>query len=194
MRLIARGAATAIVTVVAFGANAADLDYPPPVVGQPQYGMAPPPPVAPPQVIIIPGPTVSPQYNSATIPPPPVGAPPYGVAPPMAPGVRATRGVPTDLALRRARLRLAARLRTAARALLRSVRAARSSISSPRIARSPGVRPSRCLAGSGALSRSIFATSLSRSNWPLFAIASPKRSSRCCRRIYLVSVASAELN
>jgi hypothetical protein len=87
MRLFARGAATAVVAAVSFGASAADLDYPPPVVGQPQYSMAPPPAVAPPQVIIVPGPTVSPQYNSAPVSPPPVGAPPYGVAPPMAPGV-----------------------------------------------------------------------------------------------------------
>ena len=85
MRLLARGAATAIATVVSFGGNAADLNYPPPVLGQPQYGMAPPPAIAPPQVIIVPGPTASPQYNSATVPPPPVGAPPYGIAPPMAP-------------------------------------------------------------------------------------------------------------
>ncbi len=59
MRLLARGAATAIATVVSFGANAADLNYPPPVLGQPQYGMAPPPAIAPPQVIIVPGPTAS---------------------------------------------------------------------------------------------------------------------------------------
>ena len=75
MRLFARGAATAIVAVASFGASAADLDYPPPVVGQPQYSMAPPPAVVPPQVIIVPGPTVSPQYNSAPVPPPPVGVP-----------------------------------------------------------------------------------------------------------------------
>lgn len=86
MRLFARGAATAVVAAVSFGASAADLNYPPPVVGQPRYSMAPPTMVAPPQVIIVPGPTVSPQYNSAPVPPPPVGAPPYGVAP-MAPGV-----------------------------------------------------------------------------------------------------------
>ena len=83
MRLFAT---TAIVAVASFGASAADLDYPPPAVGQPQYSMAPPPAVAPPQVIIVPGPTVSPQYNGAPVPPPPI-APPFGIAPPVAPGV-----------------------------------------------------------------------------------------------------------
>jgi len=60
MRLPARGAAAAIATMVSVGANAADLDYPPPPVG-PQYGIASPPPVQPPQVIIVPGPTVPPR-------------------------------------------------------------------------------------------------------------------------------------
>ena len=85
MRLLARGAATAIATLISLGANAADLDYPPPPVGQPQYGMVSPPPVPPPQVIIVPGPTVPPQYPSATIPPPPVGPYPYGTPPPIPP-------------------------------------------------------------------------------------------------------------
>jgi hypothetical protein len=91
MRLLARGAATAIATIVSVGANAADLDYPPPPVGQLPYGMASRPPVQPPQVIIVPGPTVPPQYPSAALPPPPVGPYPYGtplppraeVAPPI---------------------------------------------------------------------------------------------------------------
>jgi hypothetical protein len=75
MRLLARGAATAIATMVSVGANAADLDYPPPPVGQPQYGMTSPPPVQPPQVIIVPGPALPPQYPSAAVPPPPVPGP-----------------------------------------------------------------------------------------------------------------------
>jgi hypothetical protein len=83
MRLLVRGAATAIATMLSVGANAADLDYPPSPVGQPQYGMAPPPPVQPPQVIIVPGPTVLPQYPSAAIPLPPTAIPPWAdVAPP----------------------------------------------------------------------------------------------------------------
>jgi hypothetical protein len=84
MRLLERGAATAIATVVSFGANAADLGYPPPLVGQPQYGMASPPPVQPPQVIIVPGPNVPPQYPSAAVLSPPVGPYPYG-SPPTSP-------------------------------------------------------------------------------------------------------------
>jgi hypothetical protein len=88
MRLLVRRAAIAIAAVVSFGANAADLDYPPPVVGQPQYSMAPPLAVAPPQVIIVPGPTVSPrytvspQYNGAPVLPAFVASP-YGIAPPV---------------------------------------------------------------------------------------------------------------
>jgi hypothetical protein len=85
MRLLARGAATAIATMVSVGANAADLDYPPPPVGQPQYGMGSPPLVQPPQVIIVPGPAVPPQYPSAAVPPPPVGPYPYGTPPPIPP-------------------------------------------------------------------------------------------------------------
>src|SRR6516165_5701914 len=85
MRLLALGAAIAVATIVSVGANAADLDYPPPPVGQPQYGMASPPPVPPPQVIIVPGPIVPPQYPSAAVPPPPVGPYPYGIPPPIPP-------------------------------------------------------------------------------------------------------------
>jgi len=90
MHLLAGAAATAIATLVSLGAvslgaNAADLNTPPPLLGQPQYGIAPPPAIAPPQVIMVPVPMVVPQYPSATVPPPPVGAPSYGVAPPIAP-------------------------------------------------------------------------------------------------------------
>jgi hypothetical protein len=81
MRLLARSAVTAIATMVSVGANAADLDYPPPPVGPPQYGMAPPPPVQPPQVIIVPGPTAPPQYPSAGVPHGPVGPYSYGTLP-----------------------------------------------------------------------------------------------------------------
>ena len=62
MHLLARGAATAV-TLISLGANAADLDYPAPLVGQPQYGMVSPPPASAPQVVIIPGSTVAPQYR-----------------------------------------------------------------------------------------------------------------------------------
>jgi hypothetical protein len=86
MRLFARSAAIGIVSVASFGASAADLDYPPPVVGQPQYSIVPPVAVAPPQAIVVPAPTLSSQYNRAPSPPPPV-APPYGIAPPVPPGV-----------------------------------------------------------------------------------------------------------
>jgi len=82
MRLLERGAATAIATVVSFGVNAADLGYPPPLIGQPQYGMASPPPAQPPQVIIVPGPNVPPQYPSVAVPPPPVGVAPPATCPP----------------------------------------------------------------------------------------------------------------
>jgi hypothetical protein len=85
MRLLARGAAAVIATMVSVGANAADLDYPPPPVGYPQYGTAPPPPVQSPQVIIVPGPVVPPQYPSAVVPPAPVGPYRYGAPPPIPP-------------------------------------------------------------------------------------------------------------
>ena len=49
MRVLTRGTAIAFATLASLGANAADLSYPPPVVGQPQYGLAEPT-VAPPQV------------------------------------------------------------------------------------------------------------------------------------------------
>ena len=84
MNLLALSAATAIAAAVSFGANAADLAYPPP----PQYSVAPRPAVAPPQVIIVPGPTAAPQYDYGASAPPPVVVPsPYGVAPPLAPRV-----------------------------------------------------------------------------------------------------------
>jgi len=85
MRVLTRGTAIAFATLVSFGTNAADLSYPPPVVGQPQYGLAAPPTVAPPQVIIVPGPTVFPQYPGAPFPPPPVGDYPYGPPAPIPP-------------------------------------------------------------------------------------------------------------
>ena len=85
MRLLVRGAATAIATMVSVSANAADLGYPPPPVGQPQYGMPSPPSVHPPQVIIVPGPTLPPQYPIAAVPPAPVGPYPYGAPPPIPP-------------------------------------------------------------------------------------------------------------
>lgn len=84
MRLLALSTTTAIATMISFSVSAADIGYPPPVVGQDQYGLAPRPAVAPPQVIIIPAP---PQYNGASVPPPGVGSSPYGVAPPVAPRV-----------------------------------------------------------------------------------------------------------
>ena len=78
MRVLTRGTAIAFASLASLGANAADLSYPPPVVGQPQYGLAAPPTVAPSQVIIVPGPTASPQYPGVPVPPPLVGAYPYG--------------------------------------------------------------------------------------------------------------------
>ena len=81
MRLLALSAATAIVS---FGVNAADLAFPPAVVGQPEYGVAPRPSM-PPQVIIVPGAAGAPQYNyGASVAPPVIGPPPYDVAPPAA--------------------------------------------------------------------------------------------------------------
>ena len=81
MHWLAGAAATTIVTLISPGANAADLNSPPVLLGQPQYGVAPPPPIAPPQVTIVPAPMVAPPYP---VPPPPVGVP-YGIAPPIAP-------------------------------------------------------------------------------------------------------------
>jgi hypothetical protein len=81
MRLLALSAATAIATTISFSVSAADIGYPPPVVGQDQYVVAPRPAVGP-QVIIIPAPH---QYNGAAVPPPGVGSSPYGVVPPVAP-------------------------------------------------------------------------------------------------------------
>ena len=82
MHLLARGAASAV-TLISLGANAADLDYPAPLVGQPQYGMVSPPPASAPQVVIIPGSTVAPQYPSRTAPP--VNPYAYGPPPPIPP-------------------------------------------------------------------------------------------------------------
>jgi hypothetical protein len=70
MRLLVVSGATAIATAFSFGLNAADLAYPPPAIGLPQYGVAPPPSVSPPQVIVVPA------------PPPTAGASPYGVPAP----------------------------------------------------------------------------------------------------------------
>jgi len=42
MRVLTRGTAIIFATLASLGANAADLSYPPPVVGPPQYGMAAP--------------------------------------------------------------------------------------------------------------------------------------------------------
>jgi hypothetical protein len=85
MRVLTRGTAIVFATLASLGTNAADLSYPPPVVGQPQYGGAAPPAAAPPQVIIVPGPTASPYYPGAPVPPPPVGAYPYGTPAPIPP-------------------------------------------------------------------------------------------------------------
>jgi hypothetical protein len=80
MRLFALRAAGAIPAMLSFGAIAADLVYPPPVVEQPQYGMAPA--VAPPaHVIIGPGPSAPPEYDGAALAPPPVGPSPYNIGP-----------------------------------------------------------------------------------------------------------------
>jgi hypothetical protein len=59
MRLLARGAPIVIISLMSLSANAADINYPSPLAGQPQYGMpSPPPALAPPQIIIVPGPTI----------------------------------------------------------------------------------------------------------------------------------------
>jgi hypothetical protein len=98
--LLALGAAIAFFTMLSSGVNAADLAFPPRVVGQPQYGLAPSPAIPPPQVIIIPGPTAPPPYNGAMLPPPVVGSPPYGLAPRVAPRVYAERRSACPLAWR----------------------------------------------------------------------------------------------
>lgn len=84
MRLLVLSGATAIATTFSFGLNAADLAYPPPALGQPQYGVAPPPSVSPPQVIIVPGPRPVP---GPLAPPPMAGASPYGIPAPVPPQV-----------------------------------------------------------------------------------------------------------
>ena len=86
MRSLVLGAATAIAMATSVGVKAADLAYPPPIAGPPQYGEVAPPAVVPPQVIVVPGPTAVPQYNGIPVPAPVVG-PSYGVAPPAAAGV-----------------------------------------------------------------------------------------------------------
>jgi hypothetical protein len=87
MRLVALGAAGAIVAAVSTsGVEAADFAYPPAAVGPPEYGVAAPPAVAPPQVLVVPGaPDVVPWYNAAPVPPAVVRPSPYGEAPPVAP-------------------------------------------------------------------------------------------------------------
>ncbi len=120
MRVLTRGTAIAFAIVVSSGTNAADLSYPPPVIGQPQYGMVAPPAAASPQVIIVPGAAASPQYpGRASSAPAGWGLPVwYSTANPSKGRCYATSKLPTSLALQRRRLSLAARLRTAARTLL----------------------------------------------------------------------------
>ena len=86
MRLLVLGGAIAIAMATSVGVKAADLAYPPPIVGPPQYGEVAPPAVVPPQVIVVPGPTAIPQYSGAPLPPPVVG-PSYAVPSPVAAGV-----------------------------------------------------------------------------------------------------------
>jgi len=90
MRSLALGAAATAATMIwAVGLQAADLAYPSPSVGPPQYGMAPPPTAALSRVVVIPG-AASPQYGAgypgydASVPPAVVGPSPYGAAPPVA--------------------------------------------------------------------------------------------------------------
>jgi hypothetical protein len=79
MRSLALGVVTIMAIGVSVGAKAADLAYPPPLVGPFQHGAAPPPAGVPPQVIVVPGPTAPPQHNGAPIPPPVIGSSPHGV-------------------------------------------------------------------------------------------------------------------
>jgi Sulfate permease family len=196
-----------LLTVVSLGANAADLNYPPPVFGQPQYGMAPPPAVAPPQVIIVPGPTVFPQYNNATVPPPPVGASPYGIAPPTAPRVDVAprAGCPPTWSCGErgcgwqpgcvppperysGQYESPGPVYPSSRSLGPQVYSTPDASPAPERFPRPYGSPhasilhSRCLARSRALSRSILATSLSRSNWSLFAIVRKSESLRRRKR------------
>ena len=85
LRLLVLGGAIAIAMATSVGVKAADLAYPPPIAGPPQYGEVAPPTIVPPQVIVVPGPTAIPQYSGAPLPPPVVG-PSYAV-PPLAVGV-----------------------------------------------------------------------------------------------------------
>jgi len=100
MPLLALGAAIAFFTMPSLDVNAADLAFPPRVVGQPQYGLAPSPAVPPPQVIIVPGPTAPSPYDGAMPPPPVVWSSPYGVAPRVAPRAYAERRSACPLAWR----------------------------------------------------------------------------------------------
>ena len=88
MRLLVLGGAIAIAMATSVGVKAADLAYPPPIAGPPQYGEVAPPAVVPPQVIVVPGPTAIPQYSGVPLPRPVVG-PSYAVPPPVAAGVGA---------------------------------------------------------------------------------------------------------
>ena len=86
LRLLVLGGAIAIAMATSVGVKAADLAYPPPLAGPPQYGVVGPPAVVPPQVIVVPGPAAIPQCSGAPLPPPVVG-PSYAVPSPVAAGV-----------------------------------------------------------------------------------------------------------
>lgn len=91
MRLFALGTATAVLAVMPFDVDAADLAAPPPHFVRPEYGLAPGPVVAPPQMLVIPGFGRPPEYPVAPIPPAAIGsystaAPPIGSEPAIAPG------------------------------------------------------------------------------------------------------------
>jgi hypothetical protein len=81
MRLFALGAATAILAVMPFDVDAADLAAPPPHFVGPEYGLAPGPAVAPPQVIVIPGFGRAPEYPGEPFPPAVVGSYPTAAPP-----------------------------------------------------------------------------------------------------------------
>lgn len=96
MRLLALGTATAILAVMPFDVDAADLAAPSPHFVQPEYGPAPGPPVAPLQGIVIPGFGQPPEYPGAPIPPAAVGsypsaAPPVGSEVAVVPGAACAR-------------------------------------------------------------------------------------------------------
>jgi hypothetical protein len=95
MHLIALGTAGAIVTILSFGADAADLFYPPSAVETPQYSVAPPRAVAHPQVLVVPGAPSPVPITIAPVPPPVVGSSPYGEGPPVvAPNVTPGSSLP----------------------------------------------------------------------------------------------------